>query len=1179
MKKKWKGLCIDHSLKSKLLLKMKLLAFILFVSIASVSANSYSQQTKFNMSFKDITVRQVFQEIEDNSEFIFLYSEKSVDLNRKVNISAKEKNVDFILSQLFNGTNNCYEIDDRQIAIMMKKETKVPVKSIKKDKKNIEQPQKKTISGKVTDKKGEPLPGVSIIVKGTTIGITTDVDGNYTFEIPVEAKTLVFSFMGMKTHEVALNGKTTISVVLKENAIGIDEVVAVGYGVQKKVNLTGAIGIAKGEVLENRPISNVLEGLQGVVGGLNITNANGQPGSKPKINIRGATSISGGSPLVLVDGAQMDLNQVNPDDIESISVLKDAASAAIYGARAAYGVILVTTKSGKRNTKTTVTYNANFFAARPTILPEKSDSYKYALYVNEMRRSDGRSTPFNEEHLGLIKATVDGTGTPGVYYTLKPNNGYYEHANTNWSDLVFDDAAPGQNHNLAISGGTEKTGYHASFAYTGYDGLMKIGGDRYDRYNFNLKLDTDIFDWLTSYFQVNFSKSSTNVYNPIPGHGDNILHTTWRARPTLTPTMEKDGMEYPTFARLNPVSTLEHSGRNVNSQFNLNTKAGVKMTFGKFNVFSNFTYNPYFVETVQNNNSIKSVIPWKPNNPVRTDGKPTYIRKATGINNYYAFDAYGQYENTFANKHYVKAMVGYNQEWKTMSGVTAYNTDLISTDVISLRNSTGDPIVTDSYNQWALRSGFIRLNYIFKDKYMLEVNGRYDGSSRFKQADRFGFFPSISTGWRMSEESFMNDVSFVDNLKLRASYGSLGNQSTGVLYPVSAYNTISQVAYNFDGARPVGIQPGSPLGDTRTWETVSTIDVGLDVTLFQGLDLTIDAYRRTTENMLVSGDALPGVYGASAPQVNAADLEVNGWEASLGWRGKVSNGIIYNMGFTISDWKGKITKFDNPTKSLSKAYYEGQVIGEIWGYETVGLFKTQAEIDAAADHTPLGAGNLVAPGDVHYADLNNDGEINIGENTVDKPGDRKIIGNRTPRYSYAIRGGMEWKGFDFNFFFQGVAKRDFWLTGPLVFGGVGGYGNVIVTDELYDNVWSDGTSGIPENRDAFYFRPSEYAIVSRNSQVQTRYLQNAAYLRLKNVTFGYSLPNSLINKIGIAGCRIFVSGENLLTFTKLRSNFDPEVLIPNESSQNSVNPSSGSFYSGKAYPLSKRLSVGINVRF
>ncbi len=1140
----------------------------------NIEAQKYAsvKDVVIKIDVKNASVIQLFNELEQKTEFHFTYDEYVVSNNKaKISISGRQKSVEEILLHVSEQAKLRFKQINNNINVS-------PLKD-KSEEKTIEVLiQGIIITGKVTSAEDESgLPGVNVIVKGTSVGTVTDVEGRYKLEILDETSVLVFSSVGFMKEEVAVGNQTVIDVVLNPDITALEEIVVIGYGTQKKVNLTGAIGMASGEVLENRPTINVLEGLQGVIPGLNITNADGNPGGSPKINIRGATSLSGGSPLVLVDGAQMDINQLNPDDIENVTVLKDAASSAIYGARAAYGVILITTKSGKRNTKTKVTYNGNFYIAQPTIVPNTANSYKFALYVNEMRKSDNLSTTFTDEHLALLEATVAGSG---INFTEKPDGSYYEHSNTNWADLVFDDAAPGQQHYISVAGGSEKTGYHVSLAYADKNGVVKIGGDKYQRFNFNTKLDIDITNWLTSYIQVNLSKEKTNIFQQ-SNNVNSIFHTVWRAQPHKQPTFEKDGIEYNVgHLILNPVKTLEHGGRNENSMISLNTKAGIKMTFGKFNVFSNFTYRPGFNESVKNNKPIEGIYLFKPGTQLRTFNEPSWVKRENINSAYNAFDAYGQYENTFSGKHYIKAMLGYNQEWQTSSRLYGFNRYLISPDIISLSNSTGDPTVADSFNQWALRSGFARINYIYKDKYLLEVNGRYDGSSRFSKDDRFGFFPSVSGGWRISEEPFFSDVSFIDNLKLRASYGSLGNQNTG-LYPVSTYRTTSEVPYMFDGARPIGIRPGNPLGDKRTWETVSTVNFGIDITLLQRLDLSFDAYRRTTEDMLVSGNALPGVYGASAPQENAANLEVNGWEASIAWRDRISDNLTYNIGFVMADWKGEITKFDNPTKSLAKSYYEGQIIGEIWGYETVGLFQTQEEIDNAPDHSSLGAGNLMAIGDVQYADLNNDGKISVGENTVDNPGDLKIIGNRTPRYSYSIHGGIGWKGFDFSFFFQGVAKRDFWLHGPVIFGGFGGTGQVTVTDLLYDNVWSDGTSGIPENRDAFYFRPCERKVMNRNAKVQTRYLQNAAYLRLKNLQIGYTLPSSISQKMHISNFRIYVSGENLITFTKLNPSFDPEVLVPNEASQGQVRDKKNetTWQGGKAYPLTKRLSFGINMSF
>uniref|UniRef100_UPI003217344E SusC/RagA family TonB-linked outer membrane protein n=1 Tax=uncultured Draconibacterium sp. TaxID=1573823 RepID=UPI003217344E len=1163
---------------------MKLTWFLILALTLQTSASLWSQNTKMNVYLKNTTLLELFTQIEKNSQYRFFYSNDEIDVTQRVTVKANDEVIGDILSEAFKELPYSFkELRNNMILV----ETKTGEKAIGQ--------QQKSVSGKVTDITGEPLPGVTILVKGTTNGTVTNIDGNYAIPNTSENTTLVFSFVGMIAQEIVVGSQTSIDVVLKTDAIGIEDVVVVGYGTQKKVNLTGAVGIAKGEVLENRPITNALEGLQGTVAGLNITNANGEPGSNPKINIRGATSINGGSPLVLVDGIEMNLNHINPNDIESVSVLKDAASAAMYGARAAYGVILVTTKSGHLNQKVKVEYSNNFYAAQPTILAEKSNSLKFALYANEMRRNRGAADAILPEEFDFIKQRIN--GEINTDWTPKSDGSgvYWATGNTNWSDLVYDKAAPGQNHNVSVSGGSDKISYRLSAGYIDYDGVVKIGNDKYKQFNTNLRMDAKLTEWAKFNFLVNMINSHRDLaLRPSGSFGPSIHHMIWRARPTWSPYFEDPatGDQLPVFVRLNPVGTLEQSGRSITNGLNTRYKGGVELKFGDIKVISNFIYNPSTTELVQNNKKIYQVIPWVTDGRqyLHPDGSTrSSIEKQYSIGRFYGFDAYANYEKTFNGKHHVKAMVGFDQRWSISKAVNGFRYDLITEDIHALNTATDEDGIqlTDAFNEWSLRSGFFRVNYSYMDRYLLEVNGRYDGSSRFINKDRFGFFPSVSAGWRLSEEQFMQDISWLDNLKLRASYGSLGNQNVSGLYPSANYGTSQQVGLIINGIRPMGVTPAVPLGDERTWEIVTTANFGVDAILFRGLDFSFDKFTRTTKNMLVSGAALPAVYGATAPQENNADLEVKGWEMALRWTSKIGK-VGYYAGFSVSDWKGTITKYDNPTKTFSKAYYEGQDIGEIWGYETVGLLQTEEDVTAyteSIDISAVLAGKSIGSGDVQYADLNGDDKLDRGENTVDNPGDRKIIGNNTPRYAYNINAGIDWKGIDFSVFFQGIGKRDYWLDGPIMFGGEGGYGNMIITDYLWDNLWSDGSNpDMPENRDGYYFRPSEgsgLGTMNYNTQVQTRYLQNASYLRLKNITLGYTLPASITKKVKVSRCRLYISGENLLTFTNLNPNFDPEVLVPNESGQGSVGSSSTSTdgQMGKAYPLTKRISVGMNITF
>ncbi|MBN7809952.1 TonB-dependent receptor [Algoriphagus sp. H41] len=1037
-----------------------------------------------------------------------------------------------------------------------------------------------SVSGTVIDQEAQlPLPGLTVMVKGTTTGTVTDANGKYSIRVPSTSSTLVFSYIGYATQEILVGNQTQINVTMGQDVSSLDEVVVVGYGTQKKANLTGSVANADMAVVADRPITNLTQGLQGAVPGLNIASNSGTPGQNPSINIRGATSINGGQPLVLVDGTQMNINNINPQDVESVTVLKDAASAAIYGSRAAFGVILITTKKGARNTKPQISYSGNFYSASPTIIPDKVDSYKYALYANSMLTSTNSAKYFNDEHLALIKDRVDGVITND--YTLKANGtSYYEHANTKWEDLMYDDAAVGQNHNLSVSGGTEKTTYRASFAYAKDGGIVKVGNDKYERYNFNTNMSTEVRKWLVAKAQVNFTSAETDLHN-LPGgnFGPSIFHVIWRARPTWTPYYDVDGVPYQTFSRLNPLATIEKGGRDLDKTYNLNTKAGVEMTFEDFQVFSNYTFNPIFREGQRNHKQFYSIQPWN-NLTVSPESEASYIERTHNNSYYYAFDIYGKYAKTFAEVHQVQATLGFNQENMISTYERGYNTLLISDDVPSLSNTLGTPLVSDDHDEWALRSVFARVNYNYKEKYLLEFNGRYDGSSRFAKDSRYGFFPSVSAGWKVSDEAFLKDATWINLLKVRGSYGDLGNQNSAFLYPFVGYNTTLQTNWITNGTRPIGLSPQNPISASRTWETVSSVNFGADMMFFKGrMDLTFDVYRRDTKGMLVPGQALPGIFGAPAPQANAADLRVNGWETAIGWMDEFSSGLRYNVNLVLADSKGEITKYDNPNNSLAVAYYTGKTIGEIWGFETVGLFQSQEEINDAPNHGTLSGGNLIRPGDVRYADLNGDGVINNGKNTLEDPGDRRVIGNASPRYTYGIRGGVGYKGFDLSVFFQGVAKRDFWIDGPIMFGGDGGIGNMIVTNYLYDNVWSDGSDGLPVNTDAYYFRPSQTSVVDRNTLVQTRYLQDASYLRLKNLTVGYTFSNELLSKINLTSARVFVSGENLVTFTKLNPNFDPEVLDPGQDNLGGTSFSNGGGQSGKLYPLSKRVSFGVSVGF
>lgn len=535
---------------------------------------------------------------------------------------------------------------------------------------------------------------------------------------------------------------------------------------------------------------------------------------------------------------------------------------------------------------------------------------------------------------------------------------------------------------------------------------------------------------------------------------------------------------------------------------------------------------------------------------------PSSVTVTNNDDYYNAFNAFAEYTFSLKEKHNFKVMVGYNQENKHKKYHYAGRKNLIDSSNPSLNLAYGDMAMNGSETHWSVNGFFARINYDYKGKYLLELNGRYDGSSKFPHGDRYAFFPSASVAWRVSEEKFWEPIrGWFDNFKLRASYGSLGNQALdesryGNFPYLATYGINTKYGALLNGTRPVAVSVPGLVSASFTWETVNQIDFGFDASFFGGrLNTSFDWYRRNTKDMLTAGQALPAVLGTSVPQENAADMKTVGWEVSLEWNDRLSNGFGYHIKGVLSDYQASITKFSNPTKLLG-THYVGEKLNEIWGYVSNGLF--QSDEDAkAADQSYLSGGSWGA-GDVKYEDLNNDGKIDIGKNTLDDSGDRKIIGNSTPRYSYGITAGFDYKGFDFEMFWQGIGKRDYWLGGSQFWG---------FTDEWCTPLTSSLDYWTEDNRDAYFPRLHHYGVNGGNHQVSTRYLQNAAYLRLKNVVLGYTIPRSITEKVKISRLRVFVQGENLLTFTPLIDSYDPETL------------------NNMTYPINKKISVGLNLTF
>lgn len=1021
-------------------------------------------------------------------------------------------------------------------------------------------------NGVVTDTTGETVIGASVVVKGTTNGTITGLDGDFSLSGVTKGSILVVSFVGYQNTEVKWNGQP-LTIVLKEDTKVLDEVVVVGYGTQKKANLSGAVAAVDGKVLQDRPITNIGQGLQGVVPNLNITmNNGGAPGATSSFNIRGNTSLNGGSPLVLVDNVQMDANLVNPDDIESISVLKDAASASIYGARAAYGVILITTKKGKKSDKPTVSLSATGYWQSPALTFHNVNSMQYLTMMDEAYQNDGGSGHyFKSQVYQYAEDYFNGKYDSPVFFDTAYDTYKYGYCgNTDWWDELYKTSFS-QIYTANISGGNDRTTYYASVSMNDQGGILKAGDDKYNKYNANVNISSNITKWL------NVSAKIAHTYTDElhPTGGTTAMNSTAYSGLSsysgmmkgdlspLMPVKHPDGHYAGQGSYTNPVAIMEQGGNAQYKQNDLWMTGAVKITPIKGLVINaDYTWNFYGKSSNQHVQNFYdyTAVPGTENYYPWTN--PSSVTVTNNDDYYNAFNAFAEYTFSLKEKHNFKVMVGYNQENKHKKYHYAGRKNLIDSSNPSLNLAYGDMAMNGSETHWSVNGFFARINYDYKGKYLLELNGRYDGSSKFPHGDRYAFFPSASVAWRVSEEKFWEPIrGWFDNFKLRASYGSLGNQALdesryGNFPYLATYGINTKYGALLNGTRPVAVSVPGLVSASFTWETVNQIDFGFDASFFGGrLNTSFDWYRRNTKDMLTAGQALPAVLGTSVPQENAADMKTVGWEVSLEWNDRLSNGFGYHIKGVLSDYQASITKFSNPTKLLG-THYVGEKLNEIWGYVSNGLF--QSDEDAkAADQSYLSGGSWGA-GDVKYEDLNNDGKIDIGKNTLDDSGDRKIIGNSTPRYSYGITAGFDYKGFDFEMFWQGIGKRDYWLGGSQFWG---------FTDEWCTPLTSSLDYWTEDNRDAYFPRLHHYGVNGGNHQVSTRYLQNAAYLRLKNVVLGYTIPRSITEKVKISRLRMFVQGENLLTFTPLIDSYDPETL------------------NNMTYPINKKISVGLNLTF
>lgn len=1064
--------------------------------------------------------------------------------------------------------------------------------------------QNRKVSGKVLDALQEPLVGVSIRIEGTTQGTITDVDGAFDIQVPAAGATLDFSYVGYLTQKVKVKpGQKNIVVYMQEDAIMLDEAVVVGYGTQKKVNLTGAVATVDSKSLENRAAHSLTSMLQGSVPGLNVTTSSGVPGSSPSINVRGTTSINSAGPLVLIDGAVGELDRVNPNDVESISVIKDASAAAVYGARAAFGVILVTTKSGAaQDGKATVRYSGRLGWEAPTTSTEYETTGYWSVYtVNKFWQAEngGLYCDYTDYDMQQLLARVnDKTENPDRPWVVEDvRNGrrqWVYYGNYDWWHMLYNDNRPVQQHDISISGGNKDVKYLVSGAYDYQKGMLKEHPDIYRKYNLCSKIDFRINKWSTLTNNTSFYGSQYTFQGD--GSVENTLAYSARHALACFPMKNPDGSWLYSTPYLNykvangrHIMLGEGSHRNVDRTTDFsNTTRLVITPIKALSLTADFTYRLYQTRnTSRSNNMYYREYPDAEMGVYATGAGANRLDESVNTRNYYSANAYANFDDTFNDAHHVSGVIGFNYETMRLKNISAYGENLASTSLDDFnlvgQNAEGEVItgVDGSQSEYALAGFFGRINYDYKGRYLFEASGRYDGTSRFAAGSRWGFFPSGSVGWRISEEPFFKPLGkYVDNLKLRASFGSLGNQNVSSYYTYMRLITVSDFAgYSFGEGSSMAKYAtlSAPVSSDLTWETAQQWDFGFDLTILKNrLNVTVDGYVRNTLNMLTDGIELPAVYGASVPDMNTADLQTKGYEISVSWRDQfqlASRPVEYSLGFNVSNYKSYITKYDNKDKTFAKDYYEGMRLGEIWGFVTDGLFQSTEEAQAYASEVDLSyINNRVTggwqAGDLKFLDLNGNKKLDIGSNTVNDPGDRKILGNSLPSLSYGINASLRWFGVDVSVFFQGTGNHYWYPTGQAMqFWGPFSYPYLTyLQKDFLKDVWAE------DNPDAYFTRPMAYSATSGPlSLVNDRYLQNIRYMRFKNLTVGYTIPTALTKKIGVDQLRVYFSGENLCYWSPLKKHtkyIDPEAAIDRDDA-----------YNNAYYPWQKTFMFGVDVTF
>jgi len=1029
---------------------------------------------------------------------------------------------------------------------------------------------------------GTPIEGASVTIKGTTQGTLTDAKGNFQLQVKLPVVLSVTDIAHLP-QEIPVNEDKPVSIGLQAASQSLNDVVVVGYGEQQRGQVTGAVStVDVTKTFRDRPLNDPIKGLQGVAPGLSISYSNGGLTAPASVRIRGIGSLVGsGSPLIMVDNVETDdLSVINPDDIESVSVLKDAASTAIYGARAAFGVILIKTKSGRMNTPTKVTYSNNFYWSNPTTLPDFADP--------------------TQELPGIIKADERAGVTPELFgmdlnqLLTGIQNWKEKYAGKRTSDEMvlgedFDmtdstvpyfyriwdvkkmmlRTQPGQQHNIRVSGGSENIAYYVSAGYSKEGGIMRVHPDQVQKYNISTGVTANVTDW----WKLNVKMLYRNFEYDYPfgyyGATQNYFYYMWRWG-AYWPYGTYQG-KY--FRNIPAYLNAAQDNKTIDNYSRVDLSSDIKIT-KDLNLHADYSIVRDNAINQSTGGPVMAWDSWTSGTPYENISSSGYDYTSASQNrdNIDVFNIYATYDKHFGADHHLKLMAGINAQKDGNIYFYADRKNVLDPTKGYLDLASGDMSASGGNAQSAFAGYFGRINYDYKDKYLLELDGRYDGSSSFAAKDRWSMFGSASAGYRISKEHFMEFIRpFISDWKFRASYGAIGNQDLGGSNRYLPLMSAGAVAWVVDGVEAQGVGSPNAVAASLTWEKITTLNLGTDISmLHDNLSLSFDWFQRSNDGMLTQ-NAVASTFGTSAPWVNGGSMRTRGWELSVNGNLPVSKELALYGSLTLTDYKTVITKWDNASKLLSQNY-SGETYGDIWGFETDRYF-TDADFNAdgsfasgVADQSALASGNFkYGPGDIKYKDLDGSGVIDGGDFSANNPGDLKVIGNTQPRYMYSFRIGGVYRNLDFDFFFQGVGKQSYWGTGDVAMPNFRG-GDILYAHQL--DYWT------PDNTDAKYPNPYSgnasgkipgLAAGGNNFYPQSKYLLNTAYLRLKNVSIGYTLPRQWLSRYSIKSVRLYVSGENLFTFDDLGVPLDPEALDGYSSS------------TGRTFPIQRMYSFGVQL--